>query len=101
MQGVDHCEPLVAFVPIGRQVDGHLFGLRVEFGDLRLPHHRFPDVSILIHRDHEAARRKAGLRHGDRIAGDLLGSSFEMNWCWKSENQTLPALSRSVSWGAA
>src|SRR5580700_367986 len=40
MQGVDHGEPLVALVPIGRKVDGDLLRLRVEHGDLRLPHHR-------------------------------------------------------------
>ena len=78
MQGVDHGEPRVALVPIGRQVDGDLSRLRVELGDLRLPHHRFPDVSILIHRDHEAAGRKAGLRHGNRIARDLAGLGVQL-----------------------
>jgi hypothetical protein len=73
MQSVDHGEPRVAFVPIGREVDGDFFRLRVELGDLRLTHHGFPDVSILIHRDHEATRRKAGLRDGNRIARDLAG----------------------------
>ena len=73
MKGVDHREPRVLFVPIGRQIDRDLFRLRVELGDLRLPHHGFPDVSILIHRDHQAAGRKAGLRQGDRIARDLAG----------------------------
>src|SRR6516162_9330301 len=67
MQGVDHGEPLVIDLPIGRQVGGDLSGLRVELGDHGLLHHRLPDVSILIHRDYEATGRKAGLRHGDRI----------------------------------
>src|ERR1700719_2862098 len=44
MQGVDHGEPRVVLLPIGRQVGGDLSGLRVELGDLRLPHHRLPDV---------------------------------------------------------
>src|ERR1700693_3986658 len=39
MQGVDDGDPLVALVPIGREVDGDLSRLRVELGDLRLPHH--------------------------------------------------------------
>ncbi len=77
MQRVDHGDPRVAFVPIGRQVDGDLFRLRVEHGDLGLPHHAFPDVSILIHRDHEATRRKAGPRDGNRIARDLAGLGVE------------------------
>src|SRR5450432_2180483 len=34
MQGVDHGEPRVALVPMGRQVDGDLSGLRLELGDL-------------------------------------------------------------------
>src|SRR6202158_3015328 len=52
MQGVDHGEPLVALVPIGREVNGDLSRLRVELSDRRLLHHRLPDVSILIYRDH-------------------------------------------------
>src|ERR1700680_1522461 len=33
MQGVDHCEPLIVILPIGRQVGGDLSRLRVELRD--------------------------------------------------------------------
>ena len=38
----------------------------------------FPDISILIHRDHQASRRETGLGDGNRIARHLarLGIQF-------------------------